>query len=53
MIKIKLCAYINLLLTNYAADSMFYKWVDVIEPKILGELTNGEWIIYNQTIGIY
>ena len=40
-------------LADYATDSMFYKWVDVIEPKILGELTNGEWIIYNQTIGIY
>jgi hypothetical protein len=53
MLKIKLCAYINLLLTNYATDSMFYRWVDVIEPKILVELTNSEWIVYNQTIGYY
>jgi hypothetical protein len=53
MITIKLCAYINLLLTDYATDNMFYRWVDVIEPKILGELTNSEWIIYNQTMGIY
>ena len=53
MIKIKLCAYINLLLTNYTTDSMFYYWIDVIEPKILGELTNREYIVYNQTMGIY
>ena len=53
LLKIKLCAKINLLLTNYASDKMFYKWVDVIEPKILGDMTNIECIVYNQTVGIY
>lgn len=50
MIKIKLCAYINVLLTNYASDSAFCYFVDVIEPKLIGGITYEQWVEYETII---
>ena len=43
---IKLCAYINVLLTNINNDKMFYYFVDVIEPMLIGDMNYDEYVTY-------
>ena len=50
MITIKLCAYINLLLTNYASDKVFCYFLDVIEPKLIGDISYEQWVEYETII---
>ena len=48
---IKLCAYINVLLTNINNDRMFYYFVDVIEPRLVGDMSYNDYVTYTHITG--
>jgi hypothetical protein len=45
---IKLCAYINVILTNTGNDKAFYYYIDVIEPMLIGEMSYSDYVTYTQ-----
>ena len=47
MILVKLCAYINKAITN---DKVFYYFVDVIEPMLIGNMNEEQYIVYTEIL---
>jgi len=45
---IKLCAYINVLLTNIGNEKAFYYYIDVIEPMLIGDMSYCDYITYTR-----
>ena len=51
MSLIKLCAYVNVLLTAINNDRLFCFYVDTVEPLILGDMSYSEWVVYTEIVG--
>ena len=51
MLLIKLCAYINKALTNLTNDVVVCYFVDVVEPKLIGQMTCEQYETYTSITG--
>jgi hypothetical protein len=47
MFLIKLCAYVNVLLTTINNDKLFCFYVDTVEPLIIGDMSYSKWLVYD------
>ena len=50
MRMIKLCAYINVLLTSIN-DNALYFFVDTIEPMLVGDMSYKDYLTYTKITG--
>jgi hypothetical protein len=50
MFLIKLCAYVNVLLTTINNDTLFCFYVDTVEPLIIGDMSYTQWVTYTEIV---
>ena len=50
MYLIKLCAYVNVLLTTINNDKLFCFYVDTVEPLIIGDMSYKQWVAYTEIV---